>query len=71
MAFWEKEEKQETKYEREVEKHEEIEEPEASQPTEFDIVKKKKLEKLLDDWIDNKITEEEYNEKKDKIMLLK
>lgn len=41
-----------------------------SEPSELDALKKNKLAKLLDDWADGKITEEEYRIKKERIMLL-
>lgn len=40
-----------------------------SESSELDALKKDKLTKLLDDWADGKITEEEYRIKKERIIL--
>ena len=76
MAFWEAEQKPTqavTPYPIYIPK---TEEPKVyavskkSNETELNMLKKEKLAKLLDEWADGKITEEQYKIQKEKIMLL-
>lgn len=53
-----------------IPKHKPVVEEKSPDISEVDILKKDKLVKLLDEWADGKITEEEYKIKKERIMLL-